>query len=131
MSLKLTTVVSVLAVGMAFAAGAPVALAGDGAKEAQTAAQHAGMAASAPDIKMVHMHLHHAVNCLVGPKGEGFDAKEANPCGQMGDGALTDTSDAAMKKKLGDAAMKAETGLKSEDLAAAQKAAGETAAALK
>ena len=132
MSFNLTMTASVLAAGLAFAVGAPsVAFAGDAAKESAAASAHAGMAATAANLPTAHAHLHHVVNCLVGPKGEGFDAKEANPCAAMGDGAMADASDAAMKKKLGDASAKAQAGIKSDDLAAAQKAAGEAAAALK
>ena len=132
MSFKLTTTASVLAAGFALAVGAPsVAFAGDAAKEVSAAGMHAGMGATATNIETAHAHLHHTLNCLVGPKGEGFDAKQMNPCAQMGDGAIPDSSDAAAKKKLGDAAMKAGAGLKSDDLAVATKAAGEVAAELK
>jgi hypothetical protein len=77
------------------------------------------------------MHLHHTVNCLVGPKGQGFDAKEANPCQKLGNGAIPDTTDSALKAKESAALAKAESGLKSDDLTAARKAATEAQAALK
>ncbi len=113
-------------------AALPVAaLAADAAKEAATGGMHAGLAAKAATIEQVHMHLHHAVNCLVGPKGQGFDAKEANPCQALGDGAMSDASDPATKAKLTSALARAQAGLKSTDLAAAQKAAAEAEAALK
>src|SRR5271166_2844819 len=76
------------------------ALAGDSAKEAATAAAHAGMAASAANVPTAHAHLHHVINCLVGPKGDGFDATNANPCAAQGDGAIPDAADAATKAKL-------------------------------
>jgi len=82
---------------------------------------HAGLAAQAANVEQVHMHLHHTVNCLVGPKGQGFDAKEANPCQKLGNGAIPDTSDSATKTKLTAALAKAQTGLKSDDLAVAKK----------
>lgn len=107
------------------------ALAADAAKEATTGGMHAGLAAKAATIEQVHMHLHHTVNCLVGPKGQGFDAKEANPCQALGDGAIADAGDAATKAKLTAALARAEAGLKATDLAAAQKAAAETEASLK
>jgi hypothetical protein len=107
------------------------AFAADAAKEAATGGTHAGLAAKAATIEQVHMHLHHTVNCLVGPKGQGFDAKEANPCQALGDGAIPDTSDAATKAKLATALARAEAGLKSTDLAAARRAAADTEAALK
>lgn len=109
----------------------PAARAADAAQEAATAATHAGLAAQAASIEQVHMHLHHTVNCLVGPKGPGFDAKEANPCQKLGDGAIPDTSDQAVKAKLTAALGKAQAGLKSDDLAAARKAGTEAQAALK
>ena len=77
------------------------------------------------------MHLHHTVNCLVGPKGQGFDAKEANPCQKLGNGAIPDTTDSATKAKLTAALASAQAGLKSEDLSAAKKSATEAQAALK
>lgn len=103
----------------------------DPAQEAATGAQHAGLAAQAATIQQVHMHLHHTVNCLVGPKGDGFDAKEANPCQKLGNGAIPDTTDSAMKAKMSAALAKAQAGLKSDDLTAAKKAATEAQAALK
>lgn len=107
------------------------AFAADAAKEAATGGMHAGLASRAATIEQVHMHLHHAINCLVGPKGMGFDAKEANPCQALGDGAIADATDAATKAKLTTAVSRAQAGLKATDLAAAQKAAAETEAALK
>ena len=107
------------------------ALAADAAKEAAASEMHAGLAAKATTIEQVHMHLHHAVNCLVGPKGQGFDAKEANPCQSLGDGAIPDATDAAMKAKLTSALAHAQAGLKSNELAVAQRAAADTQAALK
>jgi len=107
------------------------ALAADPAQQAATGAVHAGLAAQATTIEQVHMHLHHTVNCLVGPKGQGFDAKEANPCQKLGNGAIPDTTDSATKAKLTTALASAEAGLKSEDLSAAKKSATEAQAALK
>ncbi len=103
----------------------------DPAQEAVTSGLHAGLAAQAATIEQVHMHLHHTVNCLVGPTGQGFDAKEANPCQKLGNGAIPDTTDSATKAKLAAALAKAQTGLKSDDLTAAKKAATEAQAALK
>jgi hypothetical protein len=107
------------------------ALAADPAQEAATAGLHAGLAAQAATIEQVHMHLHHTVNCLVAPKGQGFDAKEANPCQKLGDGAIPDTTDSATKAKLTAALANAQTGLKSDDPSAAKKAATEAQQALK
>lgn len=107
------------------------AQAADPVQEAATGAMHAGLAAKAATIEQVHMHLHHTVNCLVGPSGQGFDAKEANPCQKLGNGAIPDTTDSALKTKLTAALAKAQAGLKSADLTAAKTAATETEAALK
>ena len=65
---------------------------------------HAGLAAKAGSLDGVHQHLHHALNCLVGPAGNGFDAKEMNPCANAGNGAIPDTTDAAKKTALQSAA---------------------------
>jgi len=103
----------------------------DPAQEAATAGVHAGLAAQGASIEQVHMHLHHTVNCLVGPNGQGFDAKPGNPCQKLGNGAIPDTTDQASKAKLTAALAKAQAGLKSGDLAAARRAATEAQAALK
>jgi hypothetical protein len=124
--LSLTTVVAALLAGLS-----ATAMAADSAQEISTAATHAGLAGQASAIEQVHMHLHHTVNCLVGPKGQGFDANEANPCQKLGGGAIPDTSDAATKAKLTKALASAETGLKSDDLNAAKKAATEAQSNLK
>ena len=107
------------------------ALAADPSQEVATAATHAGFAAQAASIEQAHMHLHHTVNCLVGPKGQGFDPHEANPCQKLGAGAIPDTADATTKAKLTAALAKAEAGLKSDDLSAVKQAATETQANLK
>jgi hypothetical protein len=107
------------------------AYAGDSMKEAATAAQHAGLAAKSANVNQVHMHLHHVVNCLVGPKGEGFDPNNANPCAAAGDGAIPDATDNAAKQKLEGAVKTAMMGLHTDDLAAAQKAAMDTQSELK
>ena len=109
-----------LAILFAFPAAAQQA---DVGKEVSTAANHAGLAAKATDLKGTQMHLQHVVNCLVGPKGTGFKQEGGNPCNGQGNGAITDTSDAAKKKPLQDALKQAEDGLKATDQAAAQKQA--------
>ena len=65
---------------------------GDGtvSKQVATATAHAGMALGASDLKMVHTHLHHVINCLVGPSGDGFDGSAGNPCKEMGHGAIVE-----------------------------------------
>lgn len=102
----------------------------DVAAQLTVAQTHSGMAAKAADLKMVQTHLHHAVNCLVGPAGAGFDAAAGNPCAKAGTGAIPETTDAAQKAKLEAAVAKATPGFATTDLAAAQKAAQDTADAV-
>jgi len=109
----------------------PVTAMADAASEIVTAAQHAEYAAQSTSIDMVHTHLHHTLNCLVGPAGADFDKEALNPCKNAGTGAIPDTTDAAKKKALEAAADKARDGLKANDLAAAQKDASDTEAMLK
>jgi hypothetical protein len=111
---------------------APVSvLAADPAGEIVTAATHADLASKASDLAGTQMHLHHALNCLVGSAGTGYDAKNMNPCANAGGGAIPDTADAAKKKALEAAAATAREGLAAGDLATAQKDAASTAMALK
>ena len=102
----------------------------DPAKEMATAATHAGLAAKSTDMKMTQMHLHHVVNCLVGPKGKGFDTTNANPCKDQGNGAIPDTKNPTQKKALQAALAKANAGLKAKDMTAAQKDATDAQALL-
>jgi hypothetical protein len=103
----------------------------DASSETVTAKTHAELAAGASDVSGVHSHLHHVLNCLVGPGGKGFDAKELNPCAQSGKGAIPDTADASKKASLEAAAEKAREGLAASDLKAARSAASATASMLK
>ena len=102
----------------------------DLAGELATAQTHAGMAATQADIAMAQKHLQHAVNCLVGPSGAGFDAAAGNPCGKAGNGAIVDTTDAAQKAKLTSIAASAKMAVGKSDLAAVTKAAKDTADAV-
>ena len=119
---------------MLFAAAAVSLLAtpafADLAGELSTAQTHAGMAATQADIAKVHMHLQHALNCLVGPSGDGFDAAPGNPCAKAGNGAIPDSTDEAQKTKLTAAAATAKAGVANSDLAGAQAAAKQTADAV-
>jgi hypothetical protein len=86
-------------------------------KQIGTASAHAGMALGAADLKTAHTHLHHVVNCLVGPSGKGFDAQEADPCKGQGHGAIVDArGDAASESRLHTALTQAEQGLKATTL---------------
>ena len=117
-----------------FLAGAAALLAtpafADLSAELSTAQTHAGMASTQTDIAMAQKHQQHAVNCLVGPSGTGFDAAAGNPCGKAGNGAIPDSTDAAQKAKLTSIVASAESGVGNADLAASQKAAKETADAI-
>ena len=62
----------------------PTAAFADVAAELTVADQHAGFAAKAATVDMVHMHLHHVLNCLVGPSGPGFDAAPGESLRQGG-----------------------------------------------
>lgn len=95
--MKLTTLVLLAGAPLLFAA---TAFAADLGSELNNAQTHAGLAAQAADINGVHTHMHHALNCLVGPQGDGFDAKQMNPCAQSGGGAIPDETDQMKKTKL-------------------------------
>lgn len=95
--MKLVTIIALAAAPVLVAASA---FAADLGSEINNAASHAGLAAQAGNINGVHTHMHHALNCLVGPQGEGFDAKEMNPCAQSGSGAIPDETDQMKKSKL-------------------------------
>ncbi|MBV9992095.1 MAG: hypothetical protein JOZ72_12485 [Alphaproteobacteria bacterium] len=110
---------------------APPALAADLKGEIVNATEHAEYAAAAPTIAEAHAHLHHALNCIVGPGGNGFDSKEMNPCAGSGSGIIPDESDAAARTALEGAAAEARDGLASDDLAKAKADAGAVAGALK
>jgi len=121
--------VGVLALaGIAFV---PASALADGPQAIATAANHAGLAAAAGGIDMVHTHLHHVVNCLVGPGGDGFDAGPGNPCANAGGGAIPQTADAATKAKLAAAATQAKAGIANADMAGAKKTASDVQAMLK
>jgi hypothetical protein len=117
-----------------FLAGAAALLAtpafADLAGELSTAQTHAGMSSTQTDIAMAQKHLQHAVNCLVGPSGTGFDAAAGNPCGKAGAGAIPDSTDAAQKAKLTSIAATAKQAVGSSDLAMVQKTAKDTASAI-
>jgi len=122
--LKITRLLPGVIALTALAAFAPGAAFADAAQAKATAAQHAGLAAGSGDLAGVKRHLHHTLNCLVGPDGEGFDESAGNPCAQAG-GAIPQTADAGMKEDLMEVAAEVRAALTGEDLAAAQAAATE------
>src|ERR1700741_3776045 len=79
---------------LAFTASLAVpAFAADVKGETVNAIEHAEYAGEAAAIAEVHAHLHHALNCIVGPGGNGFDSHEMNPCAGSGNGIIPDTAD--------------------------------------
>ena len=62
--------------------------AGNPETEMKTAMAHAGYAAKAEALNGVHMHLHHVLNCMVGPQDKLFDGAAGNPCKDQGTGVL-------------------------------------------
>ena len=121
---------NVLAVaGLALLAIPGVAIA-DGPQAIGIAAQHAGLAANAANINVVRTHLHHVLNCLVGPGGEGFDAMPGNPCAMAG-GAIPQTANAEEKTKLLNVAQRIRTAISAPEMAEAKQVATDTQNALK
>ena len=98
----------------------------DVSAQATVAANHAGMASKAEAVDMIHLHLHHVVNCLVGKDGTGYDIGSGNPCAKAGNGLIPEGS-AAQKTKFMAAATAASNGIAATDLAAAQKDAADAA----
>ena len=64
--------------------------AADPSAELKTAIDHAGYSAKSEALSQVHLHLHHTLNCLVGPKDKLFDPAAGNPCNGQGNGYLPD-----------------------------------------
>ena len=88
---------SMVLVGALFLASAALAQDGGVAKELATARAHAQLAQASQSVEVAKMHLHHVINCLVGPHGEGFDAAAGNPCKGMGEGAKADAQKNRMR----------------------------------
>jgi hypothetical protein len=78
------------------------------------------------NIEDVHQRMQSAINCLVGPKGEGFDANVPNPCAASGNGLIPD-SDPAKKNQYLDVVAKLKTGIATNDRGAAMQIALEAA----
>ena len=110
-TLATKTAVMLGALSLSLCAGLALA-AGDAQKEIDTAIKHAQFAAKMSTVDQTHLHLHHVVNCLVGPNGQGFDAKAGNPCKGQGNGAINDAKAGSDQQKLlEDALVVAEIGL--------------------
>lgn len=84
-------------VAVAFSAQATLgAMMGMG-EELKTAITHAGFAQKYDTMKEVTLHLHHVVNCLVGPDDKMFDKAAGNPCQDQGKGIMPE-----IKAKMGE-----------------------------
>ena len=117
LSQRISTVLLALALPIAAQAAG---LGGAALKQTDTAIAHAGMALGAKELKIAHMHLHHVINCLVGPAGKDFNAHFADPCKGMGQGAIVDAKgNAEAETDLHGALQQAEMGLKTTTLMAA------------
>ncbi|HJP97114.1 MAG TPA: hypothetical protein VJ862_01005 [Rhodanobacteraceae bacterium] len=116
-----------MALGIAFTASAE----GNATTEVGTAQAHAMMAQSANTVAMAHTHLHHVINCLVGPNGQGYDAKAGTPCKGQGNGAIPDSmGNSALHANLQGALADAQAGLRADSLATVHSDAGKAATAL-
>jgi len=122
----MSTVIAAGAPGAGTGMNASAAGTADPNQEIATALQHAGMSAGSSKLEDVHAHLHHVINCLVGPSGQGYDATAENPCKGQGNGAINDVDNKSkQRKKLDEAIKDANKGLKQNDLKKAQKEAKE------
>lgn len=65
--------------------------------ELKIAITHAGFAQKYETLNEVTTHMHHVLNCLVGPGDKMFDAGAGNPCQGSGNGILAD-----IKSKTGE-----------------------------
>ena len=77
-------------------------------------------------IKAIRAHLHETR-----PGSDWFDAQQANPCKDLGNGAIPETTDAAKKQLLQSAFSKAKSGLIAHYAAEAQAIAAKAEALLK
>ncbi len=121
-------------IGIALCAGLaalPVTAYASASTEIARAAEHAGFSAASNSLLVAHMHLHHTLNCLVGPGGNGFDAKAADPCKGMGNGAIPDTTNAHIKGRLEHVAYQTRLALRNHSLKTVQKDAAMIEADLK
>jgi len=78
-------------------------------------------------IEDIHQRMQGAINCLVGPKGEGFDPSAPNPCAASGNGLIPDTADADKKARYLEVITKLKSGLAATERTAAMQIALEAA----
>ncbi|WP_147305059.1 hypothetical protein [Alkalilimnicola ehrlichii] len=93
-------------------------------QQLQTALLHAEFAADGEKAPAIHYHLHHVINCLVGPRGDAFREEVGNPCEGQGRGLVHDLRGSAGRDEVDLALTAALHGLNAEQVEAAR-AAGE------
>jgi hypothetical protein len=103
------------------------AAASDLRAEIMNAAEHAEYSSESATIDNARFHLHHALNCLVGPAGEGFDATQFYPCRGIGNGVVPDAADPALRARFAGAAATIRKALAEDDLPKAQADAADAA----
>lgn len=103
------------------------AAAADLRAEIMNAAEHAEYSSESATIDTARFHLHHALNCLVGPAGDGFDATQFYPCRNIGNGIVPDTADPVLRARFEGAAAAIRKALAERDLAKAQAGAADAA----
>lgn len=91
---------------------------------------HASVAARIDTLPGVHLHLHHVLNCLVGPHGKLYSAKaealSAYHCDQIPYGAADDPHASPKVHKLADAAVQeALAGIHAENVQAGHRDAAQ------
>ena len=117
-------IAKILAIGLVASMFSTAALARPAAEnEISTAIEHAEFSVNANNVATLHLHLHHVVNCLVGENGKQFYAKAGDPCKGMGNGAINDAHNAALKTRLEKILHTAERGLEEKQLTRAHKTA--------
>lgn len=122
--MKNHSVISVMSLLLTLFGTHPAFASANAHKEISTAITHAGYAEKVGDVNKVHLHLHHVINCLVGTKGVGFDAKAGDPCLGMGNGAIRDfKADKVRRDMLQQALENAHYGLMTSRLRIAHDAA--------
>ncbi|HEX7325028.1 MAG TPA: hypothetical protein VF292_06715 [Rhodanobacteraceae bacterium] len=129
------SVVVILAVALGCGVSLGAYAAGNASREVATALIHANVAAKVDALSGVHLHLHHVLNCVLGPHSKEYsaaaEAVSANPCKGLGDGALPDAAhDTLAQRELRNAAHAAERGVASSNLAVAHREARTVVAAL-
>lgn len=128
--LRLAPLAVVLATGIAVAA--PIR---NASREIATAKVHATVAAQVDTLTGAQLHLHHVINCLVGPHGRGWDAAaeamSENHCTHLGNGAIADSAhDPAVHRNAEAALHAAQAGIHAATLDTVHRDARDVLAAL-